>query len=216
MLTQMRNLLSAIVFLLVTSVALEQTPAQNLDSEWIKTVEAANLDYFAKVEQLRNEHVAKLELARKEATTNDKLDDAIKIRDLIESHKLQLGKTELPEDKGKLSKEKQRLANVLRSSKWHCADHPHFPKWAGKHLIFHENGTMVPASDPNAKMPWQRWAIVDGRNIAALLGDFLIIFRINEQENVLEVYELGNMVDFQTKRASVKSASLARSQRDAK
>ncbi len=204
------------LILLVVSNSSAQTPVRDLDLEWTSAIEAANQEYFAKVEKLRNEHISKLELARKEATTNDKLDDAIKLRDLIESHRLQLSKTELPEDKGKLSKEKQRLANVLRTSKWHCEDHPHFPKWAGKHLIFHENGTVVPASDPKSNMPGHRWAIIDGRNIATLFGDFLVIFRINEKENALDVYELANMMDFNTKRPSVHSASLARSPRDAK
>lgn len=212
----MKHFLYCVLFLLITWNASAQTPIQDLELEWTKAMDAANQEYLAKVEQLRNEHISKLELARKEATSNDKLDDAIKLRDQIEAHKSQLGKPEIPEDDKKLSKEKQRLANVLRSSKWNCENHPHFPKWAGKNIIFHENGTVLPASDPNAKMPGHRWAIIDGRNVAALFGDFLIIFRINEKETALDVYELANMMDFNTKRPSVHSASLARSRRDSK
>ena len=212
----MKISLCCVLLLLLNCNASAQTPIQDLESEWTKAIDVANKEYFAKVEQLRNEHISKLELARKEATTNDKLDDAIKLRDLIESQKSQLGKPEFPDDDGRLSKEKQRLANVLRNSKWNCENHPHFPKWAGKDIIFHENGTVLPASDPNAKMPGHRWAIIDGRNVAALFGDFLIIFRINEKENALDVYELANMMDFKTKRPSVHSASLARSRRDSR
>lgn len=212
----MRSLLSVIILAICCTQVCGQSAQEKAEAEWTASVETANKEYFDKLEQLRTQHVEKLELLRKDATTNDRLDEAVKLRDLIESHKLQLGKLELPEEKTKLAKEKQRLANILRASKWNCAKHPHFPKWAGDNLIFHENGTMVPASNPNAKMPNLRWSVIDGRNIAALLGDFLVIFRLNEQENALDVYELASMVDLKTKRASVLSASLARSPRDAR
>ncbi len=105
----------------------------------------------------------------------------------------------LPEG-DKLAKEKARLAAILKKSKWNCESHPNFPSWAGKFLVFHENGLMVPAADENLKINHHRWAIFDGRTVVGMLGEFLFLFRLSEKGDAFDVLEIGNCFNTKDKR----------------
>lgn len=213
----MKMISVAIVLVLATSAS-AQTESTTVEDQWAESLNALNSEYFEKLRTLQSEHIKLLEALKTEATKNDRLDDAIKLRDRIETFTADMGNLALPEDNSKLAKEKARLASILKQSKWDCSANPNLPKWAGTHLVFHENGTIVPASDQNAKVPHHRWAILDGQTIVGMFGDYQIVFRLNAKANALEVLEIGNVIDATAKRHGyvVQSPAMTRSVRDKK
>ena len=171
----MKTLLSFLVLTALTTGAFAQSAIQEAESNWNAKLEALNKEYFDKVKQLQSEQVESLESLKKRATTQDKLDEAIQLRDLIDNLKMEMGSSALPEDNSKLTREKARLANILKQSKWICSDNPNLSKWFGKFFVFHENGTIVPSNDTSAKLPHHRWSILDGRTIVGMFGDYMIV-----------------------------------------
>jgi hypothetical protein len=53
--------------------------AQEAESNWTAKLEALNKEYFEKLKQLQTEQIKSLELLRKNATTQDRLDEAIRL-----------------------------------------------------------------------------------------------------------------------------------------
>ena len=129
-----------------------------------------------------------------------------------------MGSSALPEDNSKLTREKARLANILKQSKWNCSDNPYLSKWFGKSFIFYENGTILPSNDTNAKLPHHRWAVLDGRTVVGMFGDYMIVFRLNDKVNAMDVLENGNCIDTKAKRHGfvVQSPTVTRALRDGK
>ncbi len=214
----MKTLLPMFILTVLTTGAFAQTAILEAESNWNAKLEALNSEYFDKLNQLQAEQIETLESLRKSATTQDKLDEAIRLRELIESLKVEMGSSELPDDNGKLTRDKARVANILRQSKWNCADNPNLSKWFGRSFVFHENGTVLPSSDTSSKIPNNRWAIIDGRTIVAMFGDYMIVFRLNEKGSSLDVLENGNCIDTKAKRHGfvVQSPSVTRALRDGK
>lgn len=208
--------LSAAFFLSLPVLA--QSEPETAEQIWNEKLTALNTEYFEKLRTLQEDHVKVLESLKTDATTGDRLDDALKLRDQIEKFKNEMDAPKPPDDSNKLAKDKTRLANILRQSKWNCSSNPNLPKWAGNHLIFHENGTIVPAHDPSAKVPHHRWAILDGKTIVGMFGDYQIIFVLNKEGNALDVLEIGNVIDPKAKRHGyvVQSPSISKSLRDNK
>lgn len=214
----MRIFLSLIALSVLTTCTFAQTSTQEAESNWAAKLEALNKEYFEKLKQLQAEQIESLESMRKKATTQDRLDEAIQLRDLIDKMKAEMGAPALPEDNSKLNRDKARVANVLRQSKWNCSENPNLSKWFGKSFVFHENGTIVPSSDVSAKLPHHRWAILDSRTVVGMFGDYMIVFRLNEKGNALDVFENGNCIETKAKRHGfvVQSASVTRALRDGK
>lgn len=212
------KMVAVAIAIVLASSASAQTESTTVEEQWSESINALNEEYFEKLRKLKAEHITLLEALKTEATKNDRLDDAIKLRDRIENFRAEMGNRVLPEDNGKLSKEKARLATILKQSKWDCSANPNLPKWAGTHVVFHENSTIVPASDQNAKLPHHRWAILDGQTIVGMLGDYQMIFRLNTKSNALDVLEIGNAIDATAKRHGyvVQSPAMPRSARDKK
>lgn len=193
-----------------------QSPSELVESEWKSRVEAVKDEYFAKLSLIGAEQIQSIETLRKDAMASDNLDEAVKLRAIADRIKTEVEKPELPEDRSRLARERMKLLKVLRTSKWNCTNHEHFPKWAGKFIVFHENGTVVPSVDLDAKIPDHRWAMIDGSHIVALFGNSLIVFRMSNDGSELVPFEWGSYEDEKTRRGAYKAKSLQRSVRDSK
>jgi hypothetical protein len=193
-----------------------QSSSELVESAWKTRVEVLKEEYFAKLSLIGAEQIQSIETFRKEAMASDNLDEAVKLRAIADRIKSEVEKPELPEDKSRLAKDRMKLLNVLRTSKWNCSDHENFPRWAGKFIVFHENGTIVPSVDLDGKWTHHRWAVIDGRHIVALFGNFLMVFRLSDDGNSLIPFEWGPYEDEKAKRGAYKAKSLWKSVRDAK
>lgn len=125
----MKTLLSLFVLTILTLCASAQTAVQDAESAWNAKLDALNNQYFDKLRKLQAEQIETLEALRKKATTKDRLEEAIRLRELIESTKVAMGLPQLPDDNGKLKRDKARVELILRKSKWNCADNPNLSKW---------------------------------------------------------------------------------------
>lgn len=125
----MKTLLSLFVLTILTPCASAQTAVQDAESAWNAKLDALNNQYFDKLRKLQAEQIETLEALRKKATTKDRLEEAIRLRELIESTKVAMGLPQLPDDNGKLNRDKARVELILRKSKWNCADNPNLSKW---------------------------------------------------------------------------------------
>jgi hypothetical protein len=214
----MKTTIALILAFAFCSTLHAQTELEKLESEYVKSLDMLNQDYFNKLRNLQLEHITLLEAKRKDAMTKDELTEAIRIRDHIEKLRAAIPGESLPEEKGKLTKEKVKLAANLSSSKWECSAVTNISKYAGSHIVFHENGTIVPASKPETSNSSIRWAIVDGRTIIGMFGDYQMIFIVRDDGKSMDVLEVGNVIDTKAKRHGyvVASPSITRSPRDRK
>ncbi len=214
----MRILLSLCVSALLSTCALAQPGVNDSALDLDAGIKALNNEYFDKLKELQAAQIELLEARRKEATTRDQLDEAIRLRDAIEKIKTEMGMPILPDGNDRLSRERARLESVLARSKWNCTNTPNLLRMVDAFLVFHENGTIVSSSNEQAKLPHHRWATLDGRTIVGMFGDYMIVFRLNEKGDALDVYEIGGTSDTKTTRHSyvVQSQSLAKSIRDGK
>lgn len=214
----MKTLLAMFVVTILTTGAFAQTAILEAESNWKSKLDELNKEYFDKLRQLQAKQIETLEELRKNATTQDRLDEALRLRELIENMKVAMGVSQLPDDNGKLTRDKARVELILRKSKWNCADNPNLSKWFGKSFVFHESGTVLPSNDISTKIPNNRWAIIDGRTIVAMLGDYMIVFRLNDKGNAMEVLENGNCINTKDVRHGyvVKSPSITSTARDGK
>ena len=193
-----------------------QSPSELIESEWESRIEAVKEEYFAKLSLIAAEQIQLIETTRKVAMASDNLDEAVKLRAIADRIKSEVAKPELPEDKSRLARERMKLLKVLKTSKWNCTNHEHFPKWAGKFIVFHENGTVVPSVDLEGNHSGNRWAAIDGKHIVAIFGNNLIVFRLSADGSELVPFEWGSYEDEKTRRGAYKAKSLQKSVRDAK
>ncbi len=214
----MRILLSLCALAFLSTCALAQPGVSDSTLDLDAGIKALNNEYFDKLKRLQAAQIESLEARRKEATTRDQLDEAIRLRDAIEKIKTEMGTPILPDDNNRIFREKARLEGVLARSKWSCANTPNLLRMVGAFLVFHENGTIVSSSNEQAKLPHHRWATLDGRTIVGMFGDYMIVFRLNEKGDALDVYEIGGTSDTKSKRHSyvVQSPPISKSIRDGK
>ncbi len=132
----MKSLLSLFVLTVLTTGAFAQTAILEAESNWKSKLDELNKEYFDKLRQLQAKQIETLEALRKDATTQDRLDEAIRLRELIESMKVEMGASQLPDDNGKLTRDKARVELILSKTKWNCADNKNLTKWFGKSFVF--------------------------------------------------------------------------------
>lgn len=71
----------------LVSRASSQTSVQEAEQSWAFRSQAILQEYFARLDQERQNHIDQLEKLRKAATVGDRLDEAVAIRNLIETHR---------------------------------------------------------------------------------------------------------------------------------